>query len=222
MKKMFFCMFYCIVIFSIVFLDDVSAKCEYSQISRLKSIVSNINLIYDYYISDNKAYFNITISNIVPEIYFVDSNSNITYTYNDTIDGEIVIYGYRATKGAYRFYSALNDCYGTKLSNKYYQMPTYNNYYTDPLCQENKNYSLCQKWAKVNHSYSELKKSIEMFKKENNAVEDKQDEVNVYRNGTLQRIVTFYTKNYFFILIGIIVICLVVMFISRKKNRFDI
>ena len=44
--------------------------CDYSDVARMKSIVTNINLSYDYKIIDNEAYFDVTLSNLTKDIYF--------------------------------------------------------------------------------------------------------------------------------------------------------
>lgn len=195
--------------------------CEYSEVSRLKSIVSNVNMIYDYYTLNNSVYFNITLTNITPDIYFIDSSTGKIYNYGNTIDGEITISGYRHQTGNYKFYSALDKCYGVKLSNKYYNLPTYNIYYTDDLCKKNSNYSLCQKWTNVSYSYDEFKSLIEEYNKKENVNIEKDSNI-VYEKTYLDAIVNFYTKYYYFILIGIIVICVSIMVINKKKNSFDI
>lgn len=194
--------------------------CKYSDISRLKSFVSNINLSVDYYIKNNQAYFNITLSNIIPEVYFVDSITQKKYTYNDTIDGEIIIKDYVNTSGTYKFYSALNECYGIKLNDKYYNLPNYNYYYEDSICQQNRNHTLCQKWIKNNYSYNELKQIIDEYNKKTEVEEEYNDIL--YEKNWLDRIVGFYIEYYYIILIGVIVICTIVMIINRRKNRFDI
>lgn len=217
---------YILLLISLLFCLKMEVKsltyggCEYSDVSRLKSIVSNINITYDYYILDNNAYFNITLTNITPDIYFVDSQTGITYNYSNTTDGEITINNYKSKTGNYKFYSALNECYGVKLSNKYYKLPTYNVYYTDDLCQKNQNNSLCQKWANVTYSYSEFKNLIEKYNEKN--AEEKEKVNVIYEKTYLDLIVNFYTKYYYFILIGIIVVCVVIMIINKRKNRFDI
>ena len=195
--------------------------CEYSEISRLRNFVSNINLSFDYYIQDNQAYFDITISNLIPDIYFVDSVSGNTYYYSNSYDGEITIKGNKHN-GHYKFYSALEKCYGIKLSSKYYKLPTYNTYFTDTLCQQNKNFSLCQKWINVNYSYNEFKKMIDEY---NNQHEDEGVADNtqvIYEKTILDELVNFYTQYYYIILISIIVVCVVIMIISRRKNKFDL
>jgi len=195
--------------------------CEYSEISRLKSIVSNVNMVYDYYTLNNSIYFSITLTNITPDIYFIDSSTGITYNYGNTIDGEVTISGYRHKTGNYKFYSALNKCYGVKLSNKYYNLPTYNIYYADDLCKENSNYSLCQKWANVSYSYDEFKYLIEEYNKKNDIELEEKNDI-IYERTYLDLIVNFYTKYYYFILIGIIIVCVAIMIINKKKNSFDI
>ena len=196
--------------------------CSYSEISKLKSYVSNINMHYDYYISNNRAYFNLTISNIGDNIYFVDSYTGKTYNYSDTNDGEITIYNYDNFKGSINFYSSLETCYGIKLGTKYYKFPQYNIYYEDPLCLENRNFSLCQKWRNVTDSYSGFKRKIEEYNK-NMDTESLEEEKKVqYQKTILDRFVAFYTKYYYILLSVIILICVVIMVISSRKNRFDI
>ena len=218
------------ILFLIIFITFIGYNCKalsyggcpYSEVSKLKSFVSNINISYDYYIYNNKAYFNLTVNNIPPNIYFVDSYTGRTYNYSDTNDGEITIYDYDNFNGKFSFYSSLEECYGIKLGTKYYKFPQYNIYYEDPLCLENKNFSLCQKWQKVTYSYSEFKNKIDEYARViENEQEDEEGYVE-YQKTTLDKFVEFYTKYYYILLSGIIIVCVVVMVISSRKNRFDI
>ena len=221
MKKLINLLFfiYCFLSINMTIEALTYGGCEYSEVARLKSIVSNINISSDYYIKDNRAYFNITINNVVPEIYFIDSTTGEKYTYNNSSDGEIIIYDNFQSSGHYDFYSALDKCYGVKLSNKYYNLPTYNSYYTDPLCKANPNYSLCKKWADVNYSYDEFKMVIQEYNDNKNK---KDDNLVVYEETILDMIVKFYIENYYFILISIIVVCVGGILIYKKINRFDL
>lgn len=220
---------YYIVFFVVLFLSfNLNIKsltyggCEYSEIARLKSFVSNVNLSYEYYISNNKPYFNVTISNIVPGMYFVDSLTGNTYNYNNTTEGEIIIKGYTTNNGNYKFYSSLSKCYGVKLGSKYYSFPSYNYYYENDLCKENQNYSLCQKWVNITYSYDEFKEKIEEYQRNKNKIEEEVPTPIVYKKTILDFIISFYIKYYYIILIGIIVICVSIMYVDRRKNRFDI
>lgn len=218
------------ILFLIIFMTLVICNCKalsyggcpYSEVSKLKSFVSNINISYDYYIYNNHAYFNLTLNNIPPNIYFVDSYTGRTYNYNDTDNGEITIYDHDNFKGNFNFYSSLEKCYGIKLGTKYYKFPQYNIYYEDPLCLKNKNFSLCQKWQKVTYSYYEFKNKIEEYNKivENENLDEEQNIE--YQKTILDKFVEFYTRYYYILLGGIIIVCAVAMVISSRKNRFDI
>ena len=196
--------------------------CEYDKISRLKSFVSNVNLSYHYYKNNGDVYFGVTITNLVPEIYFIDSKTGIKYDYYNSIDGEIVINGYQNYSGNYSFYSSNSQCYGIKLGNKYYSFPNYNNYYETPICKENSNFSLCQKWVKVTQSYSELEKIINKYNEKNDIIENEEEIKTEYKQTYVDFLVKIYVRYYYYILIGIIVICVSIMIISKKKNSFDL
>lgn len=218
------------ILFLIVILLFANCKCKalsyggcsYSEVSKLKSFVSNVNISYEYHIYDNKAYFDLIVNNIVPGVYFVDSYTGKNYNYIDTNDGEIILYNYDNFKGSLDFYSDLGQCYGLKLGTKYYKFPQYNIYYEDSLCLENKGFSLCQKWQTTTYSYSEFKSKIEEYNKniENEQIE--QESQVEYQKSGLDKFVEFYTKYYYILLGTIIVVCVSIMVISSKKNKFDI
>lgn len=219
---------YIVIVFILFFLLCPKSEsltyggCEYSEISRLKSMVSNVNLSYDYYMSNNDVRFSVIISNLVPGFYFVDSQTGIEYTYENAVDGEIVINNYKNTSGNYKFYASLEQCYGVKLGNKYYTFPDYNYYYNDPLCKENSNFSLCQKWVKVTYSYSEFKKVINEYNQKKELIPEEEQIKPEYNETFVDLIIKIYIKYYYLILIGIIVVCVVIMYINKKKNSFDL
>ena len=172
--------------------------CEYTQISKLKSFVTNINIYYDYHISNNTPYFDVTITNLVPGIYMQDSNTNKIYNYSDSKDGEIVIKDYDWYSGNYKFYSALSECYGISLGTKYYNFPTYNIYYGSELCKDIKNFSLCQKWAKINYSSSEFLELVNEYKESLNKKDETIEDNTEYKLGFLDEIVNLYVNYYYY------------------------
>ena len=105
---------------------------------------------------------------------------------------------------------------------KYYSFPPYNIYYESDICKQNKNYSLCQKWLKVTNSYDELKNKIDTYN--NSKINNEENDKNkiIYEKTIIDHIVAFYVKYYYMILIGIIAICVTIMVINTKKNKFDI
>ncbi|MBE6155084.1 MAG: hypothetical protein E7163_05925 [Firmicutes bacterium] len=194
--------------------------CDYSLVSRLKSLVTNINISYSYNIIENRPYFDVTITNLIPEVYFVDTLTNSTYTYNTTQDGEITIYNYTGDSGSFKFYSAIDACYGISLGTKYYKFPTYNVYHADPICSDIPNYSLCKKWVKVNYSKEEFEKKVLEYKKTDDVIEEKKD---LEPEKTfVDIIIEIYIKYYYYFLGSIIIICSTIIIIHNKKNKFKL
>ena len=197
--------------------------CDYSIVSILKSLVTNINIHYDYHIENNTAYFDVTLTNITPDMYFYDPISKKNYYYNDTNNGEITIsnYTYSGTTGIYKFYSAKEECYGITLGSKYYKLPSYNKYYNDQLCSGISNYSLCQKWTTVNYSREEFETLVNEYKNQKNEEEVLKEEI-TYEKGLLDKLINFYVNYYYYLLSGIIIICGIVIVIKRRKDRFKL
>lgn len=193
--------------------------CDYADISKMKSIVTNINLSYDYKIINNEAYFNVTINNLTEDIYFYDTATGKEYYYSDTNNGELVIYNYNITSGSYKFYSTKNNCSRILLGTKYYNFPVYNRYYGSPLCSDIPNYSLCQKWGYVNYSQDEFEKIIYEYKKNKPIEEDVEIEAE-YKKTFFDKIVDIYINYYYYFLGAVILICVVVIIINNKKNYF--
>ena len=101
-------------------------------------------------------------------------------------------------------------------------MPTYNTYYSDPLCAENKSSTLCKKWEKITYSYDEFESLLYEYNNPD-VLDNEEDEISVvYETTFFDKFVTFYTKYYYLMLGGIIVVCVTIMIISKRKNRIDI
>jgi len=195
--------------------------CDYSTVSRMKSIVSNVNLSYDYKIMDNVAYFDVTLNNLTEDIYFYDTITEKKYYYSDTNNGEIIISGYKVSSGSYKFYSAKSECLGVSLGTKYYNFPTYNKYYTDPLCEDIPNHSLCQKWGYVNYSQDRFEKIILEYKNSTPIEEEKDIKVE-YKKTFLEKIIDVYI-NYYYLFLGVLILaCSTVIIINNKKNQFKL
>lgn len=193
-------------------------SCNSSDVSRMKALINNVNISYDYYMSGDDAIFSTTVNNITHEIYFVDNRTNKEYHYSDTNSGEITIRGYGSGEsGKYKFYSNRAECYGLSLGSKYYKFPYYNTYYNDSICS-GLNISLCDKWSYNEYTREELQNLINEYK---NKIQSQETEIE-HELTLVDKILDFYTSYYVYILLGLIVICSVVIYISRKKNKFNI
>lgn len=218
MKKILFILIMYLFGFSVSALTY--GGCDYSTVSRMKSIVTNINLTYDYKIIDNMAFFDVTLNNLTEDIYFYDTVTEKKYYYSDTDNGELTIFNYKIISGSYKFYSAKNECLGVPLGTKYYNFPVYNKYYADPLCEDIPNYSLCQKWGYVNYSYTDFERKISEYK--NSTQEEEEDIKLEYKKTFLEKIVDVYI-NYYYLFLGVVILaCIIVILINNKKNQFKL
>ena len=196
-------------------------NCDYSTVSRLKSLVSNVNLSYDYHIDDGEVYFDITLTNIPNGVYFRDTSTNLTYTYQNTLNGEIIIKNYSVSSGSYKFYSYTYGCDNISLGTKYYRFPVYNIYYNHSLCADIPNYSLCQKWVKSSITYERFKKLVNDYKeslKSKNEEPKKEEQV----KSILDIIFGIYINYYYYILIFVIITCSLIIYIKQKKDKFKL
>ena len=75
-------------------------------------------------------------------------------------------YGFEADK-SYRFvaYATNQDnCDYGELYTYYANTPAYNQYYNDPVCQDVREYKLCQKWLKTGLTHDEFVKQVNEYK----------------------------------------------------------
>ena len=218
MKKILFSIF-CFIVLTFKVSAITYNGCQSSDISRLRALVNNVNIYYDYYMVDGFPYFTVTLTNVPDGVYFVDTLTKTTYSYANTINGEISIPNYSGSSGKYKFYTAIAGCYGTKLSDKYYKFPDYNIYYQSDLCKDIPNYSLCQKWIKNNYTRREMQKLIYEYKNPQNIEEEQQI---VYEKTWFDKIIDFYVKYYYIFLGVILVICLPIIIIKNKRDTFKL
>lgn len=197
------------------------AECSSSTISRLKSLISNINISYSYRIENNTAYYDVTLTNVPEDVYFIDLETSKEYRYWNTINGEITIKNYTGKSGKYKFYSALVECYGVSLGDKYYNFPIYNIHYNDPLCDGISNFSLCKKWVNKLYSSYEFQKRVSTYKASLND-EEIEEETIIYEKTLFDKIVEFYVKYYYLVLGVIIILCWTIIVINKRKNSFKL
>lgn len=200
----------------ILFPVSVSAyECNDSEQVKLRKIASNVMTSYDYIENDDKVIFNVTLTNITNEIYILDTSSGQKYYFNGT--NEITINGYSPnTNIKYLIYPTKNNCTASFLTTKYVNLPYYNKYYKDELCN-GKNYSVCNKWTKVSLTYDEFVKTIDDLNNKKNS-EDITIEPTKEKESILDIISTFIFDNYLYI-IGIGGSIVVILEIVRNRNK---
>lgn len=185
--------------------------CTNSDLSRYKSLASNIGNYYDY----NGNGFNVTFYNVSNELKIVNRNNGSEYYPNSNF-GDVVIndvsYG---SNVKFSIYPLNESCTDYSVSTVYINLPYLNSYYNDPVCVNNSN-SLCSKWA--NTSYYSYEQFVSEVKKTAPTLEvEPEPEEEVSKYGFFD----FLADYYIYILLFIIISGSISIYYLDKKSKFD-
>lgn len=190
--------------------------CKFSEISRYKSLASNISTTYDYVEKNNKLTFSITLVNLNKELYIVDMTTEKVYNYTSN---ELTISGYApGTIVKYAVYTTNPNCSDTLLYTVRVVLPYYNPYYSDPICDGVSDYIYCQKWYNNNLDYDTFISRVKAYKSsllEEPIVEPIEVDEYTWWDAILDVLVDYY----YVILIMIIIICGTIIYITEKKSN---
>lgn len=207
MKKYFT---YVFMLFLLIVLPiKVNAICDNSRKTELQKIAANITYGYDY-IKENDT-FNITITNLNPNIY-IDDNGKV-YRYSNS--NELTIGGYKPGDSLQLYVYDTEYCSASALNILYINLPVKNKYYGTEVCKGYEEYSICQMWTSNNYTQNEIEEKLNSYK-QNDTQEKKED--NVVRNYALELLIDIYIKYYFIILPLIIIICVFSIYKLSKKT----
>ncbi|MBR1376908.1 MAG: hypothetical protein IJ565_03745 [Bacilli bacterium] len=210
-----------ILLLFIILLLPTSAKafdfCSNTEKARLRKLASNVTTSYDYVEVNGEVTFNITLTNLNEDLYIYETAKKIEHRYNN--EKEIILTGYEPGSNVkFEIYTSKEDCFSKSLIVKNVNLPYYNKYYNDPLCQ-GKSYSICSKWQKVSMTRAEFEKKMNEYKE---AEEEKQKQKDLSLSTIFDYISNFVFENYLYIIIGVLVITFGVRFIINKRNAFDL
>lgn len=234
-------MFLCCVFVILFFPGKISAlNCPYDQLSKLKSIATNIRYDYSYREIGGKVVFQIRLTNLNPTITIKDVYHNNVFSYTNS--NEIIIDNF-PDGGTYRFeMSATNsidlpsvyylnevvngilvqtpievaqigDCDNVNIYNLYVTVPSYNPYYNLEICN-NSSSRLCNKWYQ--HSLTK-EKFIEQVKKDNDQLQKKKEKV-ISSKSWRDIIIDWYKQNYIYVWSGIVLIVIFVIYLYKNRE----
>ena len=209
MKKFFLMLF--ILLIPLV----AKAECSTEETSRLKTLASKISVTYDYVEDKNGIVFSTTFHNVYSDLKIIDNRNEKSYSTNDQF-GDITIKNL-VFPGTYSvsIVSKSKNCNNEKITTKYYTIPYYNPYYTDPLCIGNETKKVCQKWANTTSlTYSDFKKSFEKKEEEQQVIEKEEE-------SKYNLIMDLFVKYYYILFGSIIIVSLTIIIIINRKNSFD-
>lgn len=195
----------------------IYALCDNSELAGLKELASNINVSYKYKIQNSDATFDISFDNVFSKMYLQDKNGNKYYSNVIEKNNQIVFYNYPDNKNySFDVYVNGGECNGQYLHTIYATTPKYNPFYTFSVCDDAKEYKLCQRWTKHSLTSSEFKKNVQNYIAER----DKITEIEKKDETAISYILDFVRNYYMYIIIGIVLIIVVIKFIRYKKDSF--
>lgn len=212
----------CLFIISILLPIRVLGACTTDDKLRYSTLASNITTSYDYVENTDSVTFAITIHNVHKELLIKDNANNKTYSSNNNSLNNFTITNLKdGTNYSFGVYAKASDCSYRLFNTLYINLPKYNKYYKDPLCEGLDNFSLCQRWGENgNITYDTFKTKVEEYKKKdviNDVEEIKKDETSTF----IEQIGNFWAKYYLYITLGIIITLLPIIIVVNKKNSYD-
>ncbi|MBE6138449.1 MAG: hypothetical protein E7173_01730 [Firmicutes bacterium] len=211
-----------IIIFLLVIFFPIQIKgyCTTEEKLRYSSLASSIVTSYDYVEKDSGVTFSVTIHNVHSDLIVVDNNTGKRYTSKLNKLNNFTITNLKDGV-SYKFdvYANNSSCPYRVYNTLYVTLPKYNKYYKEPICSDASDYLYCQKWAETgNISYDELVELVKNHKKkpDEEIITEKDPEDNwIYIIGN------FWANNYIYISTAIIIICISIIIIKDRKDRFD-
>lgn len=215
MKKIIF-----ILLLVVIFPLNVKGYCETEDKIRYANLASNITTSYDYKEGNDSVSFNITIHNVHKDLVIVDKQTGKSYSNKKNTLNNFVISDLK--DGASYSFDVTTDnsnCSYRTYNTLYVTVPKYNKYYKDSVCNGASEYLYCQKWVEIgNISYKEFVKLVNDYKtkSDNKVIKEENEEKNFW-----YIIGDFWAKYYLYIAGSIILICVPIIIIKNRKNRFD-
>lgn len=199
-----------LILLLVLSIQNVEAsKCSNQNLSYLKERAQFMSY---YYLPTEDNKFNVVFYNVIDD-FAIMLNNNIY----DVQNQEIIIPSLNpGEKLEFKVLSkVLGICYKKEIKIFYINLPSFNQYYSDPIC-ENQDYYLCNKWVFNKYSYEEFIKQVTNYK--NKASEQpKIDEIEQPDKSNL--LINFITNYYWVILLLVIVVCVISIYKLNKKNE---
>lgn len=211
-----------LLVVSILLPMKVFGACTTDEKLRYSQLASNITTSYDYIEKDNSVLFTITIHNVHKDLLIKDNTNNKTYSSNQKDLNNYKITNLKdGINYSFSVYAKSGDCSYRLLNTLYVNLPKYNKYYKDTLCEGLDSFNLCQRWGENGDiTYDTFKNKIEEYRKTEivtDVVEVKKEE----ETELLKIIGDFWAKYYLYITLGTIVVLTPIIIIIDRKNSYD-
>lgn len=211
-----------IIFLLLLFPFSISAdECSNADKERLQKLANNITYIIENYTNNNgEEKLRLVFSGVSNELTLYNSANNKYYFYikiDDSYFGDVDINNVSSGTKKFKIYGA-SSCSNTTLRNITINVSPRNPYFNDPLCDNIKEYSLCQKFTNANVDYETFKVKtqdyIDSKKKNENVPND-----NNY-DDSYWKFFEFYQKYYFvMVIITFGLFSLLLLWIRQNRKR---
>lgn len=186
--------------------------CRNTDKVKYSDMAKNVSVNYEYEEHDNDINFNIKISNIPEGFSITDFKRGIIYDYSSS---ELTLPADKNTTYVFNVTIPNNPCHMETLYKHYITIPPYNPYYKDEVCNDVKDYKLCDKWINIMYSYENWKDKVLKYKA---TLNNEKPEEEVVEDSLLDKIINFYVKYYIYILPTLVILGLGGMYLYNKKH----
>lgn len=213
-----------IILVLTIFMFPISIKayeCSNADRERLQKLASNVSYILEEVDYENNIYFDVIFTGVSDEIKIYSDDKNVSY-FNLSTEYISETESVRLSLGkTYIFEIKSKDvCFFETFRTITVNTPIYNIYYNDPICDNVKDYSLCQKWHDNSSiTYDEFVQKVNNYKSNNNKINDiinnnKDEEKDMYI-----LFFNYYQKYYWYCLTGMILILVLLIYLWIKQNK---
>ena len=106
-------------------------------------------------------------------------------------------------------------CANEYLHTIYINTPKYNKYYTYDVCDDAKEYKLCQRWATHSFNSMEFVENVNEYKMERDKIVVSDEEEN-----KMTYILDFFRDYYMYIILGVVIVIVIIKYIRYKRDSF--
>lgn len=192
-------------------------ECSNEDKERLQDLANNISASLEEQDNDK---FSVVFTGVSKQLRIFNPNNWLYYrNITDNEMGEVRIDDLDLGN-TYQFQinSATSICLVEKIRTITVNVPNKNPYYGDEVCNNAKDYSLCQKWTTVNITHDEFVEKVNKYIKDSQNT-NKNDYNNIDSNDKNFNFFELYEKYYWPTFIGMICIFGLLVFLWIKENK---